>query len=62
MLFLEKIKDINAIKLDIPWSDLGSWKEICLMYNRNKAKYFKKQILFIGRGEDIPICIMVKIS
>ena len=27
---LEKAKEINAIKLDIPWSDLGSWKEICL--------------------------------
>jgi Mannose-1-phosphate guanylyltransferase len=23
-----KTKQINAIKLDIPWSDLGSWKEI----------------------------------
>ena len=22
---LEKSKKINAIKLDIPWSDLGSW-------------------------------------
>ncbi len=39
---LEKIKKINAIKLDIPWSDLGSWKEICKMYNRNKNKYYKK--------------------
>ena len=29
---LEKTKNINAIKLDIPWSDLGSWKEICKMY------------------------------
>ena len=28
---LEKTKNINAIKLDIPWSDLGSWKEICKM-------------------------------
>jgi len=25
---LEKSKDINAIKLNIPWTDLGSWKEI----------------------------------
>ena len=24
---LEKTKKINAIKLDIPWSDLGSWRE-----------------------------------
>ena len=40
---LEKAKKINAIKLDIPWSDLGSWKEILLMFNRNKKKYFKKK-------------------
>tara|TARA_B100001093_G_scaffold518934_1_gene605645 strand:+ start:3880 stop:5100 length:1221 start_codon:yes stop_codon:yes gene_type:complete len=40
---LEKIKDINAIKLDIPWSDLGSWKEICKMYNKNKAKLFNNK-------------------
>ena len=25
---LEKSKNVNAIKLNIPWSDLGSWKEI----------------------------------
>ena len=43
---LEKTKDINAIKLDIPWSDLGSWKEICKMYGRNKRKYFKKKNVF----------------
>ena len=39
---LEKIKKINAIKLNIPWSDLGSWKEICKMYNMNKKKYIKQ--------------------
>ena len=43
---LEKTKNINAIKLNIPWSDLGSWKEILLMYNRNKAKYFSKKNTF----------------
>ena len=43
---LEKIKHINAIKLDIPWSDLGSWKEILLMYYRNKSKYFDKKKTF----------------
>ncbi len=43
---LEKIKDINAIKLNIPWSDLGSWKEILLMFNRNKIKYFKKKNIY----------------
>ncbi len=43
---LEKNKEINAIKLDIPWSDLGSWKEICKMYGRNKHKYFNKKNVF----------------
>jgi mannose-1-phosphate guanylyltransferase/mannose-6-phosphate isomerase len=40
---LEKTKKINAIKLDIPWSDLGSWKEILKMFDKNKKKYFKKK-------------------
>jgi len=40
---LEKTKHINAIKLDIPWSDLGSWKEILKMYDKNKSKYVKKK-------------------
>jgi len=40
---LEKTKKINAIKLDIPWSDLGSWKEIAKMYDKNKNKYFNKK-------------------
>jgi mannose-1-phosphate guanylyltransferase/mannose-6-phosphate isomerase len=39
---LEKTKHINAIKLDIPWSDLGSWKQILKMYDKNKNKYIKK--------------------
>ncbi len=43
---LEKTKDINAIKLNIPWSDLGSWKEILLTYYRNKAKYLKKKNIY----------------
>ena len=43
---LEKTKDINAIKLDIPWSDLGSWKEICKMYDKNKNLYIKKKNIF----------------
>jgi mannose-1-phosphate guanylyltransferase/mannose-6-phosphate isomerase len=58
---LEKANKINAIKLDMPWSDLGSWKEICKMYDRNKNKYIKKKNiyyrpwgkytnLFVGRG------------
>jgi len=43
---LEKTKQINAIKLDIPWSDLGSWKEILKMYDKNKNKYIKKNNVF----------------
>ena len=43
---LEKAKDIYAIKLDIPWSDLGSWKEICKMYDKNKKFYVNKKNIF----------------
>ena len=43
---LEKVKQINAIKLDIPWSDLGSWKEILKMYDKNKSQYIKRQNVY----------------
>ncbi len=43
---LEKTKKINAIKLDIPWSDLGNWKEILKMYGKNINKYIKKKNIF----------------
>ena len=43
---LEKTNKINAIKLDIPWSDLGSWKEILKIYDKNKRKHFKKKNVF----------------
>ncbi len=43
---LEKTKKINAIKLEIPWSDLGSWKEILKMYDKNKRKYYKKKNVY----------------
>ena len=43
---LEKTKDIKAIKLDLPWSDLGSWKEICLMFNKYKTKFYNKKNIF----------------
>ena len=43
---LAKTKAINSINLSIPWSDLGSWKEILLMFNRNKNKYFKKKNIY----------------
>ena len=44
---LEKTKKINAIKLDIPWSDLGSWKEICKIYDKNKMKHYKKKNVYL---------------
>ena len=43
---LEKSKKINAIKLNIPWSDLGSWKEITNIFKKNKSKFFKKKNVF----------------
>ena len=43
---LEKAKEINAIKLDLPWSDLGSWSEISKIYKRDKAKYFNKKNVY----------------
>jgi len=43
---LEKSKNINGIKLNIPWSDLGSWKEISNIFYKNKSKYFKKSNVF----------------
>jgi len=43
---LEKANKINAIKLNIPWSDLGSWYEISKMYNKNINKYIKKKNIF----------------
>ena len=43
---LEKTKKINAIKLDIPWSDLGSWIQIYKFYKKNKSKYFKKKNVY----------------
>jgi len=46
LAILEKSKNINAIKLNIPWSDLGSWKEISNIFRKNKSKYFKKSNVF----------------
>ena len=43
---MEKSKNINAIKLNIPWIDLGSWKEISNIFKKNKSKYFKKSNVF----------------
>jgi len=35
---LEKSKDINGIKLNIPLTDLGNWKEIWKYFKKNKSK------------------------
>ena len=43
---MEKSKNINGIKLNIPWSDLGSWKEISNIFKKNKSKYFKERNVF----------------
>ena len=43
---LEKSKNINTIKLNIPWSDLGSWKEISNIFKKHKSKYFSKKNVF----------------
>ncbi len=43
---LEKIMSINAIKLNVSWSDLGSWKEILNVFHKNKLTYFKKKNVF----------------
>ena len=43
---LEKSNNINAIRLKIPWSDLGSWKEICKIYNKFKNRYKNKKNIF----------------
>ena len=31
------------LNLNIPWSDLGSWKEIFLMFYKNKKNILKKK-------------------
>tara|TARA_B100000579_G_C22486109_1_gene690235 strand:- start:80 stop:733 length:654 start_codon:yes stop_codon:yes gene_type:complete len=43
---LEKSKNINAIKLNTSWFDLGSWSEISNIFKKNKNKYLKKKNIF----------------
>ena len=43
---LEKTKNINGIKLNITWTDLGNWKEILKIYYKNKSKYFNKKNVY----------------
>ena len=43
---LEKYKNINGVKLNISWTDLGNWKEVLKVYHKNKSKYFKKKNVY----------------
>ena len=43
---LEKSPNINAIKLNLPWTDLGDWKQITNHFKKNKLKYLKKKNIF----------------
>ena len=58
---LEKAKQINAIKLDIPWSDLGSWREISKIYKRIKQNILRKKMFIIDHGVVMLIYLKVKI-
>ena len=49
---LEKAKEINAIKLDLTWSDLGSWKEIFkIIKSKTTQFYIKKKYIFSTLGK-----------
>ena len=43
---LEKAQNVNVIKLNMPWTDLGNWREITNIFKKNKNKYFKKKNVF----------------
>jgi len=44
---LEKAKEINSIKLNSIWSDLGSWKEIFkIIKDKTTKKYIKKNTFY----------------
>ena len=43
---LEKSKNINGIKLNVPLTDLGNWKEIWKFFKNNKSKKFIKNNTF----------------
>ena len=43
---LEKSKHVYGIKLNIQWTDLGNWREISKIYDRDKLKYYKKENIF----------------
>ena len=43
---LEKSNNINGIKLNIPLTDLGNWKEIWKFYKKNKSRKILKKNTF----------------
>ncbi len=43
---LEKSKNVYGININIPWSDLGSWKDILNVFEKNKKIYFKRKNVF----------------
>jgi mannose-1-phosphate guanylyltransferase/mannose-6-phosphate isomerase len=44
---LEKAKEINSIKLDLMWSDLGTWKEIFkIIKSKTKQNILKKNTFY----------------
>tara|TARA_Y100000590_G_scaffold463123_1_gene629069 strand:- start:938 stop:2143 length:1206 start_codon:yes stop_codon:yes gene_type:complete len=51
---LEKSKDINGIKLNLPLTDLGNWREIWKYFkNKNTKKYIKKNTFYRPWGKYI---------
>ncbi len=44
---LEKVKDIIGAKLNVAWSDLGSWRAITHLFKKIKHKYYKKNNTFL---------------
>jgi len=47
---LEKTKKINAIQLNTPWSDLGSWREIAKIFEKNKKKFYATKNIYYRPG------------
>ena len=43
---LERSQKVYGIKLNIPWSDLGSWYEISKIFYKNRFKYLNKKNVF----------------
>ena len=44
---LERSKNIIGVKLNLLWSDLGSWRAITLLFSRIKNMYYSKKNTFI---------------